>query len=646
MTETGETDDEDLLKSSSSESGDGTAAVKSVNDALKDFEDEPVTLEPIGNCDSTQNVTAQPSMDSLDVKTAINNSGDDDDEFLKEIDEFSETLKEPENYVLDKAHSPISSKIFRNESIDSDQKLDGNLSKDTLDVKNSPIKEVIDTPMAQSTPIRALIPVGTGPSPEDSKPLIEEELNYSQGDRLDYSILYDDDDENDDVDPALHTITLDQFEMEELDYTILDEEEDFEEENNSVSEQTVIEKKQNDVKIEDVIAAVSASNEEVTAEKKVIPDINNVEKAKPKAKPKPKSIDTKGEYYQKAKEAWKRDMKNYGVDFYIPPIHNLAHPQIFKDQRNLKNNASVESFQEWRDKYHPMWTEYRQCPPNELCNLIFEKWGSKNTIDITRNLTKFSSNIRQKSSSLTAAASKVKVKTKSAKQIHESASYNTTTTVIENANIMDVMLESVRRESSQEADAESNDLTPVSANPSSTSILANCKYCTFRCHCSPGKSIKRPYPQNCPPVVDTSDSIKNSPKLLKLVDIQKEVRNYKTTRMNNEETEARLSMPNVVQNYINEAKDVISSSCEVFNLATYFNGSDKQTNFSREQVRELLSVENTQDTLRKVYKSPYAGEGCSDEESSDDDSDCEIGSVEEEEENDNKEWTDRQIEDY
>ena len=87
---------------------------------------------------------------------------------------------------------------------------------------------------------------------------------------------------------------------------------------------------------------------------------------------------------------------------------------------------------------------------------------------------------------------------------------------------------------------------------------------------------------------------------------------------------------------------VMDSSLEIFNLATYFNkAGDNDPNYSREQVQELLSVENTQDTFRQVYKSPYGGgEGYSEEEDSSD-PDSEIGSVEDE-----NEWTDRQIEDY
>ena len=62
----------------------------------------------------------------------------------------------------------------------------------------------------------------------------------------------------------------------------------------------------------------------------------------------------------------------------------------------------------------------------------------------------------------------------------------------------------------------------------------------------------------------------NQQKLLQLVDVQKEVRNYKTTRMNNEESEARLNMFDVVEAYASEAKDVMFSSHEVFDLANYF----------------------------------------------------------------------------
>ena len=42
---------------------------------------------------------------------------------------------------------------------------------------------------------------------------------------------------------------------------------------------------------------------------------------------------------------------------------------------------------------------------------------------------------------------------------------------------------------------------------------------------------------------------------------------------------------------------------------------------SQEQVRELLSVELTQDRYSKIYNSPYQGEDISDDTSEDDDND-------------------------
>jgi hypothetical protein len=235
-----------------------------------------------------------------------------------------------------------------------------------------------------------------------------------------------------------------------------------------------------------------------------------------------------------------------------------------------------------------------------------------------------------------AVASKNKAGSKSksnAKQVPETCNE---TKELEITNIIDLMLESVR--SKREDENELDNAGPaVSASTFNTS-LAGCKYCTFRCHCSPGRRLKRPYPENCPPVIDKD--LKSQPKLLKLDDVQEEIRNYKTTRMNNEESEENLQKREVLDDYQYQAGEVMNSSNEIFNLATFFNKANNDTNFSREQVRELLSVENTQDTLRQGYKSPDGGEGCADEGDSSD-PDSEIGSVD-----DTNEWTDRQIEDY
>ena len=677
-------EEEDLLKSSDSE--DDTI-VKENGDEVCDIKEGLQELKK-------DEVNGKMSADASCINsqsTTIN--GDDDDDLFKEMNDILEM--EPEKVVsLKEDSSNSSSNHTANESLDSSKKTqeitsivakqEESSSSNKASKKSSPstVSDIInsksgdkrpreameddndseelfnkkskvdttrsksppvDPPTAQSTPIRP-IRASTIDSDNNKKLL---PIPIEKEEECDFSLLDDDEDDE----PTFHTFTLDQF--LDLDYSILDDEN----EENSVLNQTVIEKQPSDALKKDGVANVLSSIEDDKKGADIIPVKNDENKSKPaKANQVNKTHKIKEEYYQKAKEDWKKDIATSGVQFSIPTIYSLKQPQVFTDYRDQRKIIGYESVGEWKDKYHPMWAEYRQCHPNGLSHLIYRKWGLEKTIDITRNLTKFSNrSVQAKSAAKSKAASNSKNSKSANKQVHDT----TETKVIENANIMDVMLESVRNEREDEitdlaaAASSANSSLPadkeaasdVSLTSNQTS-LAGCRYCTFRCHCSPGRKQKRPYPENCPPYVD--DDLKSQPKLLNLPDVQKEVRNYKTTRMNNEESESQLNMFNVVESYANEAQKVIFSSHEVFDLAGFFNKSDydnhNPTDFTREQVRELLSVENTQDTLRKVYKSAYGGEGYSDEESDSSDSDSELGSVEGEE--DKEEWTDRQIEDY
>ena len=680
-------EEEDLLKSSDSE--DDTI-VKENGDEVCDNIKEG--LQELKKIDANGKMSADASCINSQ-STTIN--GDDDDDLFKEMNDILEM--EPEKVVsLKEDSSNSSSNHTANESLDSSRKAQeitsivakqgpsipteesSSSNKDNKKSSPSTVSDIIisksgdkrpreameddndseelfnkkskvdttrsgspliDPPTAQSTPIR---PIRASTIDFDNKKMLP--LPIEKEEEPDFSLLDDDEDDE----PTFHTFTLDQF--LDLDYSILDDEND----ENSVLNQTVIEKQPDTLK-KDGVANVLSSIEDDKKGVEIIPAKNDEIKSKPaKANQVTKTHKIKEEYYQKAKEDWKKDIATSGVQFSIPPIYSLKQPQVFTDYRDQRKIIGYESVGEWKDKYHPMWAEYRQCHPNDLSHLIYRKWGLEKTIDITRNLTKFSNRFVQAKSAAKIKSATSKNSKSASKQVHDT----TETKVIENANIMDVMLESVRNEredeitdlaaahsanSSQPAGKEA--ASDISLNSNQIS-LAGCRYCTFRCHCSPGRKQKRPYPENCPPYVD--DDLKSQPKLLNLPDVQKEVRNYKTTRMNNEESESRLNMFNVVESYANEAKDVIFSSHEVFDLAGFFNKSDydnhNPTDFTREQVRELLSVENTQDTLRKVYKSAYGGEGYSDEESNSSDSDSELGSVEGEE--DKEEWTDRQIEDY
>merc|ERR1712018_334401 len=77
--------------------------------------------------------------------------------------------------------------------------------------------------------------------------------------------------------------------------------------------------------------------------------------------------------------------------------------------------------------------------------------------------------------------------------------------------------------------------------------------------------------------------------------------------------------------FTNAASNVLGSNNEIFEMLQFYRKSKKEQDaptFTREQVRELLCVENTQSKYRNYYLSAYAGEGLSDyEESSSDEDD-------------------------
>ena len=627
----GTDEEDDLLKSSDSE--DDTLTLVDVKDMENIKEKtllEAETKSPACPTDSTQDSAKDPKnkLDTSNSVTRPTMNNHENDDLSAEIDDFlNELEKEPEadSIVSAKEDSSISSSainangnhVLDKKTIEKPSK-DEQVERASKPKESSHIKPSANSPLAQSTPIRAL---NTNASENKESPLPPAEPE------LDFSLLDDDDDDE----PTFINYTLTEL-MGEIDFSILDDEdEESENEENTLQNQTVIEKKQ------DVSNNNGATIASTDAIEKKTEDVSKVKKVGV-AKPISQQAFTKSiqqimrEYYEKARKDWENDMKIAKVQFPIPPIRFLKEPNSRKDSRTKKFIA-IEKYDEWKDNYHPMWAEYRTCNRERWPALISEKWGKDKTIDISRNLTKFSNRLGLKSAAVTKnkAGSKSKSNTK---QLPETCNE---IKELEPTEILNLMLESVRSKENDENEIDSGPAVPTST---STNSLAGCKYCTFRCHCSPGRRLKRPYSEIYPPVIDTD--LKSQPKLLKLGDVEEEIRNYKTTRMNNEEPEDRLQNDTnaVINTYMNQAGEVMNSSKEIFELGTYFN--KEENNFSREQVRELLSVENTQDTFRQVYKSPYGGEGYSDEEDSSD-TDSEIGSVEDK--NDN-EWTQGQIEDY
>ncbi len=143
---------------------------------------------------------------------------------------------------------------------------------------------------------------------------------------------------------------------------------------------------------------------------------------------------------------------------------------------------------------------------------------------------------------------------------------------------------------------------------------AACCYCTSICHCSPGRIIKRPYfSVSRDPVIDPMEK---EAKRCKIKDVQREVREAINHQLN------FGSAPHNHRHYSKAAANVLASTGEAFELAlNYRQDPNELPYFSKDQVRELLSVEMTQDKYKSFYKSPYAGHDHSDDEPEEDEDD-------------------------
>ena len=241
---------------------------------------------------------------------------------------------------------------------------------------------------------------------------------------------------------------------------------------------------------------------------------------------------------------------------------------------------------------------------------IHHKWGWTTSIDITRNLTKFS---RRSSSRAPQKRNQRGV----GKKGRHTEDFDDDVVIIEEKEIFPFLLNKVGN-SDDSALSLRGGASNIATNDENDSVgtLANCKFCTSVCHCSPGRMLKRPYPKN---EKEFNDREVAGEKLLRLENVHEEVRNTMNTYYANEAM--GLSRPKMAL----AATNVMSSSNEAFELATNYRKNTKDIpDFTREQVRELLSVELTQDRFRHIYRDPYdCGRGNEEEESDDSDDDVE-----------------------
>jgi len=459
-------------------------------------------------------------------------------------------------------------------------------------------------------------------------PIVEEEEE-------DYSILYEGL-EGEEEDQEYQTLHLDQL-NENLDFSLLYSDEEGEDESNDA---TI--KEENNVEHSDLLES-DGKKSELTAKKAVKknePIKNEIasSKKKPGGQNKEdsniflrKSIwKVREEYYKKAVKLWKMTSKT------IPNVgdRKLRMPLIYKD----KNGKIIggESPEEWADKHHPKWEEYHRMSLEQYGAFIHHKWNWNTSIDLTRNLTKFGQRSvpsQQQKRNQRLGGDRKDKKSRDYRNLAAETDY--VVEAIDQNAIIDVLLNKVGCDESNDRYGR-EEVSSSSSRLAQDVITSNCKFCTVICHCSPGRRLKRPYEGEA-----FDEPTVKSEKLLRLENVHEEIRDGLNCHVANFSTMSNADNKRV---YSQVGVNVIASTNEAFELFNNYRKSNTDVpNFTREQVRELLSVELTQDKFTHVYRNPYATGNDSEEEVSDDDDDDEKDTNEE---NAKEDWSQSKLENY
>ena len=311
-------------------------------------------------------------------------------------------------------------------------------------------------------------------------------------------------------------------------------------------------------------------------------------------------VDTKKERkVQKSMKALRKEYYEFALPLWqkttpfpdIPPQndHRLRDPNIWR----FNNNNVFESKEEWADKHHPGWESHRQntYDDRQIGAYIHHVWDWKSSVDITRNLTKFSSKRRNLPAS-------------SQDDTSQSSSSNSAQEGTDKSNC------------SSNAEDDKRAKKPE---------LAGCNFCTKYCHCSPGRRLKRPYHAtivNDREVV-VEDKGVSYEKKMRLADVDSEIRDTLNTQIQQKPLGNR-NRNFEIDYFTKSATNLMGSSNEIFEMmAHYRKDVTEAPNLTQEQVRELICVETTQDKYRDIYKSPYGGEGHSESEEDESDDDDE-----------------------
>ena len=270
---------------------------------------------------------------------------------------------------------------------------------------------------------------------------------------------------------------------------------------------------------------------------------------------------------------------------------------------------------------------------------IHHKWNWNTSIDLTRNLTKFGqrsvpSQQQKRNQRLGGDRKDKKILSRDYRNLAAETDY--VVEAIDQNAIIDVLLNKVGCDESNDRYGREEGGGGGGSSSSRLAqdvITSNCKFCTVICHCSPGRRLKRPYEGEA-----FDEPTVKSEKLLRLENVHEEIRDGLNCHVANFSTMSNADNKRV---YSQVGVNVIASTNEAFELFNNYRKSNTDVpNFTREQVRELLSVELTQDKFTHVYRNPYATGNESEEESDDDDSDAD--NKEEAEED----WSQSKLENY
>ena len=420
---------------------------------------------------------------------------------------------------------------------------------------------------------------------------------------LDYSILYEGDD---DLDNTVVTVGLD-----ELDFSIFDE---YSDEDDELQDDTIVHVEPEEPKRKKV--------KKTTEEKMDLLKMRRDE--------------VKKIYYQKACEIWRKTTSSH---VSLPAIYELGFPMVHKDARDMQKIVGYETVGEWADKYHPMHQKFREVRQDNmqfrtLSELVHEEWGLYNSLDIFRNLSKFST-VKK---STQAPAESTKKKFKNTFNLNES--YETQDIeAIDGKDIFKVMLQNADDDGSNAVKSlDENVVEKSQQSPEPKLTLAGCKFCTRACTCSPGIRLKRPYQAS---EFQDKEVPFNSKKFTRheREQVSNEVHAILTHHMK--------TMPlgqTRHDHYVKQGEEIVGSIGKAFDLGNFF-GS---TSLSQEQIREQCSVECTIDKFASYYKKAYRGERPANDEdeldTSDDEAGSEIGSVGDDE--DKPSWSQNNIQNY